>query len=231
MAPCAAHGPLEPPPPSSLILSLPLDVLPIHSVVASGSCSVPLSLCCRLLSTGAVISASSTSSASSSCHTYAFHCAPLVWLVVASPGASASPSHCISVRCIGLHPVPRLLPFILVWLVVALPGASTSPLVTTLLGAASHGTPLVWLVGCIAWCLGLSTDDCRVASHHATAFCASTPLVRDSTWHCLLLLPPPYPSRTTLPSPPRRGQVQVDDMQSLGNTCCWRAKEPVVGQL
>ena len=154
MAPCAAHGPLEPPPPSSLILSLPLDVLPIHSVVASGSCSVPLSLCCRLLSTGAVISASSTSSASSSCHTYAFHCAPLVWLVVASPGASASPSHCISVRCIGLHPVPRLLPFILVWLVVALPGASTSPLVTTLLGAASHGTPLVWLVGCIAWCLG-----------------------------------------------------------------------------
>ena len=45
------------------------------------------------------------------------------------------------------------------------------------------------------------TNGCCVASRHAVASCASTPLICESIRHHLPLLLPPHPSRTTSPSP------------------------------
>ena len=147
---------------------------------------------------------------------------------IASPHAAASPAKasCCAVasRSASLPPLVRLV----VALILLTPPHPIWRWITWGHRLLLSPCRCLWFLCSRASC---PAGSCCVASHHATAFCASTPLVRDSTWHCLLLLPPPYPSRTTLPSPPRRGQVQVDDMQSLGNTCCWRAKEPVVGQL
>ena len=90
--------------PSLLLPSLPLTVLPTHSVGASSLRSVvPLPFVCwhLLLSTGSFTSASCCASAS--CHTSASCCAPLVWLVVPFPSTSASPSRHTSARLLGLH--------------------------------------------------------------------------------------------------------------------------------
>jgi len=63
-------------------------------------------------------------------------------------------------------------------------------------------TPLLfgWFVALprdLAYC----TDGCHVASRHAVASCASTPLIRESGRRRLPPLLPPHPSRTTSPSP------------------------------
>ena len=88
--------------PSLLLLSLPPTMLPTHSVGAFGShFAAPLPFVCwrLMLFTGVFTSASCHSSASR--HTSALRRAPLVWLVVAFPRASAAPSNCASARCLG----------------------------------------------------------------------------------------------------------------------------------
>lgn len=114
----------------------------------SASCLLaPLSLCCHLLSTSAFTSASSCISAS--CHTSASCRAPLIWLVVAFPGASASPSRCASAR--------RLL---------SLRHSSSSHL-----DLLPHPSFLVGF--CVAWCLTPSSrrDSAHPPSRRDSAQC------------------------------------------------------------
>ena len=111
-------------------------------------------------------------------------------------GASASTIH---------HTLTFHHAYLFGWLTLCLVPHPPPPLIVTLPGATSCGTPLVQLVCPIAWDLGLSADGFCVASHHTTASCASMPLVCDSAGCHLLQGSPPYPSRTTLLPPLRRG--------------------------
>ena len=126
----------------------------------SASCLLaPVSLCCHLLSTSAFTFTSASSRISASRHTSASCRAPLIWLVVAFPGASASPSRRASIRRLSLRhsssshlylsPHPSfLVGFCIAWRL-------TPPPVSTPLGAASRRNPTFRLVCCIAWRLGL----------------------------------------------------------------------------
>ena len=151
------------------LLAPPASALWCLCLVSAGASS----LCCRLslLSTGAFNSASCHASASR--QTSASCRAPLVWLVVAFPSASASTSRRAFAWRLGFHHLLRLhhlsCPFCLVSCRIA---QRLNPhLVTTPPSALA------------------STSHCTFA--------------RDSSWCHLPPLPPPYLSHTTSPSPAR----------------------------
>jgi len=146
--------PPPPPPPPLLLMTMVVDPPPLNE--EDNSRRLQLLFCASLIMLPSVVHRR--------LHLHLFSClcphtsssrwVPLVQLVVAFPGALASPSHCVSARCLSfchsshlhllLHPlVPQL--------VVTLPGASPPPpLIATPPGDASRCTPLVWMVCCIA---------------------------------------------------------------------------------
>jgi len=113
-------------------------------------------------------------------------------LVTSPPSALAS----------AIHPASTFFRATLVRLVVTLPGASTPPSRrdSTRCRLSLHPSHSVGVSHCLAsW----SIVRMVVMLPLVTASCASTALVRDSVWHRLPPLPPPYPSRTKPPSPER----------------------------
>jgi hypothetical protein len=86
-------------------------------------------------------------------------------------------------------------------------------------------TPLSfgWFVALPRDLLAFRTNGCRVASRHAVASCASTPLICESIRRRLPPLLPPHPSRTTSPSPERERERGLPEHHCF---CCCRGARP-----